>query len=207
MRYFLFCSMLLVPALLSAVQPQPTEPAAATDELPPQLQQLPLVQPAEPATPNAHARRQAVAESVKQYFEAMSARDAAAIREVVDPQFLAIEDGSSPPRVHLIDSAAESQLLPKNDDWEQVAVDEIDVQLGPSSSRVATVQFSLAVPLGATELAGLKKFSREHAFRLPAEQQALLAQLLRERQQVYRLHAMLVQRDNQWRIVCLSLPK
>jgi biopolymer transport protein ExbD len=99
----------------------------------------------------AKSPEQEVEETIRTFFRAMAMRDVHLLQSSIDSTFTVIKAGMESAAVHLADASKPSELLPQNDDWEQILVGPVKVEVPSSAPSVATASFILTQPPGGDE--------------------------------------------------------
>jgi hypothetical protein len=90
-----------------------------------------------------------VKQAIRQFFKAMATRDLDRLRDVVDVPFTIVKAGRDSAKTYALDASKESELLPRNDDWENIQISSIKTQVSSTNPSVAVASFALVQPPGA----------------------------------------------------------
>ncbi len=145
--------------------------------------------------------------TLRRYFTAMSARDLEALRSVLDKRFVAIKATRQNAQSYVVDTANPQNIVPKNDDWNDIRVDEVKIELSATHPTVASATFKLVRPMDAQRVAGMETALKENAASFNEGERKLIARMIADRASLGSGFAMLARQDGRWKIVSLTFPK
>lgn len=160
---------------------------------------------------------QAVGEVIEHYFDAVTNRDAPALRKVLGKKFVVMhaitEAGNKNAHVEFVDTADDSKLLPPegNDDMHGLQVTSMEVQFSDSNSTAAIASFVVSRSLTKSEMVHFQtllqhlKATSENRTE-PDVDQVRIERMLADEQMRYSMLAMLGRQAGEWKIVCMSFP-
>ena len=177
------------------------------------------------AFPN-HARAQQtdtateIEKVIGDFFNAITARDALAVRNVLGKRFVAMdtvtEAGKKNARIEFLDTTNSQKLLPPegNTDMANLRVSSLKAEFSDSNPTVAIASFVASRPLTRKELEGFRKAidpkTLTDAGVDPADsavERARIGKWVSEKEIRFSLLAMLGRQDGKWKIVCMSFPE
>jgi len=157
------------------------------------------------------------------FFNAISARDASAVRSVLGKRFVAMdvvtESGKKNSRIEFLDSTNSEKLLPPegNTDMANLRVSSLKAEFSDSNPTVAIASFVASRPLTQKELEGFRrslaidpKTFTDDSGADPAVYEVARARIQKwvsEEQIQFSMLAMLGRQDGKWKIVCMSFPE
>jgi len=157
------------------------------------------------------------------FFNAISARDASAVRNVLGKRFVAMdvvtESGKKNSRIEFLDSTNSEKLLPPegNTDMANLRVSSLKAEFSDSNPTVAIASFVASRPLTQKELEGFRrslaidpKTFTDDSVADPAVYEVARARIQKwvsEEQIQFSMLAMLGRQDGKWKIVCMSFPE
>ena len=151
----------------------------------------------------------AIATALHKYYKAMADRDVQALQGVLDSTFIVVEAGGEHSKTHVINASDTAQLLPPdgNDDWQNLQVTDVKVNVSSTHPSVATVSYTVFHPLGPRQVKALEGVVNAPAPALDNSQRGEISRRLSDKGSKESECAMLALRDGRWRIVTLSVPK
>ncbi len=161
---------------------------------------------------NGHAQEanatNAIAKALDQYYRAMAARDVKALQGVLDATFIVVEAASDRSKTHVINATNTTQLLPPegNDDWQNLQLTDLRVNLSSTHPSVATVSYTVLHSLSPTQVKELGEVLKAPASPLDESQRREISKRLTDKGLRESERAMLALRDGKWRIVAFSVP-
>ena len=154
------------------------------------------------------------------FFNAITARDALAVRNVLGKRFVAMdtvtEAGKKNARIEFLDTANSQKLLPPegNTDMANLRVSSLKAEFSDSNPTVAIASFVASRPLTRKELEGFRKAidpkTLTDAGVDPADsavERARIEKWVSEKEIRFSMLAMLGRQDGKWKIVCMSFPE
>ena len=177
------------------------------------------------AFPN-HARAQQtdtateIEKVIGDFFNAITARDALAVRNVLGKRFVAMdtvtEAGEKNARIEFLDTTNSQKLLPPegNTDMANLRVSSLKAEFSDSNPTVAIASFVASRPLTRKEVEGFRKAIGPKTFTDagvdPADsavERARIQKWVSEEEIRFSMLAMLGRQDGKWKIVCMSFPE
>jgi hypothetical protein len=157
---------------------------------------------------NANATN-AIAKALHQYYGAMAARDMQALQGVLDSTFIVVEAGDEHSKTHVVNATDTAKLLPPegNDDWQNLQVTDLKVNVSSTHPSVATVSYAVYHPLSPNQVKALEEVLKAPASALDESQRHEVSRRLTDKGSKESECAMLALRDGRWRIVTISVPK
>jgi hypothetical protein len=151
----------------------------------------------------------AIAKTLHQYYTAMAARDVQALQGVLDSTFIVVEAGGESSRTHVLNATDTAKLLPPegNDDWQNLQVTDLKVNVSGTHPSVATVSYTVFHPLSPNQVNALEQVLKAPAAPLDESQRHEVSRRLTDKGSRESECAMLALRDGRWRIVTISVPK
>jgi hypothetical protein len=90
-----------------------------------------------------------VKQTIRQFFKAMATRDLDHLRDVVDVTFTVVKAGRETAKTYVLEASKGAELLPRNDDWENIQISSMKIQVSSTNPSVAVASFALVQPPGA----------------------------------------------------------
>ncbi len=154
------------------------------------------------------------------YFAAISARDASALRKVLAKQFVGMDSvtkaGKKSARIEYLDTANDKRILPPkgNDDIVGFRVSSLRAEFSDSNPTAAVASFVITRPLTEKQLEEFRRAIDPKTFTDAGVEppkgyeveRARIQKWVSEKHIQYSLLAMLGRQDGQWKIVCMSFP-
>lgn len=155
------------------------------------------------------------------FFNAISARDASAVRNVLGKRFVAMdvvtESGKKNSRIEFLDTANSEKILPPegNTDMANLRVSSLKAEFSDSNPTVAIASFVASRPLTDKQLEWFRSTLAIDPKTLddsgvdPAEYEVKRARIKKwvsEKEIQFSMLAMLGRQDGKWKIVCMSFP-
>jgi len=148
---------------------------------------------------------------LKDYFAAMSARDAKGLQTVLGKHFVTVEATDKNARVHVVDTAISKGLLPPegNDDWDKdkMKLSAIEVKLSGTHPSVAIASFTLEFPLSNQRVADLEAVLKQASAEFDEARRIAAEKIISDRAIHNSMFAMLARQDGRWKIVSMTFPK
>jgi hypothetical protein len=157
------------------------------------------------------------------FFSALSARDASAVRNVLGKQFVAMDvvtqAGKKNSRIEFLDTSDDEKVLPpkENNDMAGLRVSSLKAEFSDSNPTVAIASFVASRPLTEKQLEAFTKSLaidprtfRDNSAVDPAVYEAQRARIEKwvcEKQIQFSMLAMLGRQNGKWKIVCMSFPE
>lgn len=147
--------------------------------------------------------------TLKQYFSAMSQRDAPKLQQVLEPKVIFVESGREKAKTGFVDTSNPKELLPPagNDDWNNVSIKDVRIQISASHPSVAMASYKLILSINSEMLAMYEALLKAPPAQLTDDQKSEIAGLIKNKESRLDEFAMLARRDGHWRIVSMSVPK
>ena len=151
----------------------------------------------------------AITKALHQYYRAMAARDVQALQGVLDSTFIVVEAGGERSTTHVINATDTAKLLPPegNDDWQNLQVTDVKVNVSSTHPSVATVSYTVFHPLSPSQVKALEEVLNAPASPLAESQRKEVSKRLTDKGSRESECAMLALRDSRWRIVTISVPR
>jgi len=151
---------------------------------------------------------QAIRAAVEQYFQAMRARDADGVRNLLSSSLTAVEAGKNA-RVEVINTENAGSLLPPegNKDWEKITVSDISVSISSTHPSVATVTFGLMMKLGDDEKQGMERMLAAKDVPITEEERKRAEKVIKDGGFRSEMFALMAREGGKWKIVAMTMPQ
>lgn len=156
-----------------------------------------------------NAATKKIESSVRQFFTSMSTRDFKSLQAVLDTQLVGIEATGQNAGIHWLDTTDDEEMFPPkgNDDWDDVGVADMKIELSTTHPSVAVASFTLTFPLDAGQAATLRDAVEKKTIELSDAQKKVFDKMIKDQVVRNSMFAMLARRNGKWKIICMSLPK
>jgi hypothetical protein len=146
--------------------------------------------------------------AIHQFYTSLSLRDVQGLRNSVDARFIIVAAGGANAKVGVLDASRPADLLPPegNDDWKDVQVSSITVQVSATHPSVATASFTLNQPLPDSKITAMKAALKERPEAFTEAERAAAEKRIADRAIQNMEFAMLVLDERRWKIVSISVP-
>jgi hypothetical protein len=147
--------------------------------------------------------------SIRQFFASLSKRDVKGMQNVLDVSLVGIEAAGTDAGIHVLDATKPEDIFPPqgNHKLDKVRLSDAKVQVSSTHPSVATISFTLLIPIDAEKVARLEDLLKDSGTKLSDSRREQFAKIIKERAVSNSMFAMLAHRNGAWRIICMSLPK
>ena len=149
-----------------------------------------------------------IVKAIRQYYRALAHRDIDALRQVLDENFIVVEAKHAAAKVHVVNVKNGSTLLPPegNDDWNQVEVSSINVEISSSHASVAIASLTLKHPLSEERITGMQDVLKTRPEVFGEAERKTVEKRIADRAIHNSEFAMLALKGGKWKIVSMSVP-
>lgn len=154
------------------------------------------------------------------YFNAISIRDASALRKVLGKRFVGMdsvtEAGKKNARIAFVDTTNDKEILPPdgNNDMAGFRVSSLRAEFSDSNPTAAIASFIISRPLTEKQLEEFRRTIDPKTFKDAGvdladhkTERARIQKWVSEKSIRFSLLAMLGRQNGQWKIVCMSFPE
>jgi hypothetical protein len=154
------------------------------------------------------------------YFNAISVRDASALRKVLGTRFVGMdsvtEAGKKNARIEFVDTTNDKEILPPegNNEMAGFRVSSLRAEFSDSNPTAAIASFMISRPLTGQQLEGFRRAIDPKTFKDAGidladheVERARIQKWVSEKHIQFSLLAMLGLQDGNWKIVCMSFPE
>lgn len=149
-----------------------------------------------------------VEKALREFYSALEARNVERLQSVLQPSLMTIEANQQNAITQVLDTSDAKKLLPPpgNDDWNNVKLSDIKVDISATQSVLATAAFTLELQLSEKDRASLRAALKENR-PITADQRKAIEKAAAGGAWKLAMFATLAQTDGVWKIACLTFPK
>lgn len=168
---------------------------------------LSFVRQAGPAV-NQTTEEHAIRMVVEQYFHAMKNRDVEELRNVMGLSVSVLEAGRPTARVEVVNAGNAAYLLPpeENDEWEDVTLASLKIQISRTHPSVASVTFGLFRKLSQADQEVIEDLVTTDGANLSDEEWMRTKVLLDTRGIRTEMFALLAREEGRWKLSAVTVP-
>lgn len=151
---------------------------------------------------------QEIEETIRGFYKALSIRDAQGLQNTVDNRFVIVAAGRDNAKIGVLDANNPAAVLPPegNNDWKDVRISSMTIQVSETHPTVATASFTLIQPLLERQIVAMKEALKQMPEAFSEAERAGAEKRITDRAIQNVEMAMLVRRNGKWKIVSISVP-